>query len=175
MKYQYRYRTPAPFSDLWMQSDGEFLTGLRFAASGETDGDALECEGKKPPVLEEVCRWLDQYFSGEAPENFSKIKLENLTDFRRRVLQRLLAIPYGQVVTYGEIAQSIARERGIPKMSARAVGHAVGSNPICIIIPCHRVIGVNGRLTGYGGGIQTKIDLLELEGVDIVHPTSHQK
>ena len=111
--------------------------------------------------------WLDRYFRGEKPE-ISEIPLAPIGNtFGQRIWQILCEIPYGEVWTYGKIAQIIAQERGKTTMSAQAVGGAVGHNPISIIIPCHRVVGANGNLTGYAGGIQTKIALLTLEGVNI--------
>ena len=85
---------------------------------------------------------------------------------RAEVIERMLRIPFGETVTYGHIASEIAAKRGIPKMSAQAVGGAVGNNPICIIVPCHRVLGANGKLTGYGGGLENKKALLMLEGIE---------
>lgn len=96
-----------------------------------------------------------------------KYKLENLTPFRKQVIDILLKIPYGTTMTYKDIAEEIAKKNGRKKMSAQAVGGAVGWNPICIIIPCHRVVGTNGSLTGYGGGIRKKIMLLDFENVDM--------
>lgn len=111
--------------------------------------------------------WLDRYFRGENPE-ISELSLAPIgNDFRQRVWQILCEIPYGEVITYGDIAKIIAKENGNGRMSAQAVGGAVGHNPISIIIPCHRVVGSNGSLTGYAGGIETKIKLLKHEGVNL--------
>ena len=96
-----------------------------------------------------------------------KYKIENLTTFRKEVINIMNKIPYGETITYNDISKTIARNRGIQRMSAQAVGGAVGWNPICIIIPCHRVVGSNGSLTGYGGGIKNKVALLELEKNDM--------
>lgn len=104
-------------------------------------------------------------FSGKQPNFTPAYTMLHLTAFRQEVMERLKAIPYGQTTTYGAIAKQIAAKKGIPRMSAQAVGGAVGWNPIGIIVPCHRVIGANGALTGYGGGLQNKIALLKLEGV----------
>ncbi|MDO4377666.1 MAG: MGMT family protein, partial [Erysipelotrichia bacterium] len=94
-------------------------------------------------------------------------KINNLTEFRSEVDEIMLSIGYGQILTYGDIAQRIAEKRKIKKMSAQAVGNAVGANPLCIIIPCHRVVGTKGNLTGYGGGLKNKIALLKHEGLDV--------
>lgn len=119
------------------------------------------------PIFEDTFKWLDIYFAGKVPDFIPKYRVDNLTDFRKEVMEHMLMIPYGETTTYGEIADSIAKKKGISKMSSRAVGGAVGWNPICIIIPCHRVIGSNQSLTGYGGGIENKISLLKLEKHDM--------
>lgn len=105
-------------------------------------------------IFDEVTRWLDIYFSGKNPDFIPKYKIQNLTPFRKLVIDSMIKIPYGETITYNDIAKTIARKKGIKKMSAQAVGGTVGWNPICIIIPCHRVVGSNDNLTGYGGGIQ---------------------
>ena len=120
---------------------------------------------QETPVLTKAKRWLDIYFSGEEPKFIPPLHPAG-TAFRQAVWKILLQIPYGQTVTYGEIAQQFAAEQGISTMSAQAVGGAVGHNKISIIIPCHRVIGADGSLTGYAGGIDKKIALLRLEGTD---------
>lgn len=108
---------------------------------------------------------MDLYFSGREPDFTPQYKIEGLTPFRLEVINILNTIPYGKTMTYGEIAEKIAAARGIRRMSAQAVGQAVGWNPICIIVPCHRVLGAGGSLTGYGGGIDNKISLLKCEGI----------
>ena len=108
-------------------------------------------------------KWLDIYFAGGRPDFLPPYELRNVTPFRQQVMDLLLAIPYGQTVTYGELAKKLAEANGRERMSAQAAGQAVGWNPICIIIPCHRVMGANGSLTGYGGGIANKIALLAHE------------
>ena len=129
-------------------------------------------ENRLLPVFEDTILWLDQYFgkdpetgkftgSGLHPDFVPSMKIEGITPFRRKVIAAMLSIPYGQTMTYGEIAKMCGKE----KMSARAVGGAVGWNPICLIIPCHRVLGANGLITGYGGGIQNKIALLQHESI----------
>lgn len=116
-------------------------------------------------ILEKAISWLDSYFSGKNPVLTVPFELDG-TRFQKRVWKILLEIPYGKSITYGEIAHIIAKEKGIPKMSAQAVGQAVGSNKISILIPCHRVLGANGKITGYGGGIGRKKALLRLENID---------
>ena len=118
-------------------------------------------------VFQRTKAWLDRYFRGEKPE-ISELSLAPIgNDFRQNVWKILCEIPYGEVITYGDIAKQIAKKRGLLHMSAQAIGGAVGHNPISIIIPCHRVVGANGNLTGYAGGLNTKIKLLEHEKVDI--------
>ena len=119
------------------------------------------------PVFDAAKKWLDRYFEGKQPD-LKELPLAPIGgDFRQDVWSILCEIPYGQVITYGDIAKKIAAKRGKQRMSSQAVGGAVGHNPISIIIPCHRVVGANGSLTGYAGGIKTKLDLLEFEGVDV--------
>lgn len=120
----------------------------------------------KTPILVETMRWLDIYFSGEEPD-FTPPLHPFGSEFRQEVWKILLRIPYGKTVTYSAIAKEIAQEKGLKKMSAQAVGGAVGHNEIAIIIPCHRVVGTSGSLTGYAGGIDKKIKLLELERADM--------
>lgn len=157
-----RYKTPRGFDDLIMASDGEVLTGLWF--EGSRNAPEARCETREPPVLRETRRWLDVYFSGRQPDFTPPVRIDDLTPFRRDVVDALLAIPFGATATYGGIAAAIARRRGLARMSAQAVGQAVGWNPICIVVPCHRVVGAAGALVGYGGGLRNKIALLRLEG-----------
>lgn len=118
------------------------------------------------PIFTQTKEWLDLYFNGEIPRFAPQIAFpSNASAFALRVWEILQSIPYGKTTTYGAIAKQIAREFGIAKMSAQAVGGAVGRNPISIIIPCHRVIGANGNLTGYAGGLENKIALLKIEGI----------
>ncbi len=119
------------------------------------------------PIFDKTIKWLDIYFSGQEPDFTPEYKIENLTPFRKQVIDIMNKIPYGKTITYNDIAKKIAKSKGIEKMSAQAVGGAVGWNPICIIIPCHRVVGTNGSLVGYGGGINNKIKLLEIEKNDM--------
>ena len=113
-------------------------------------------------LFRQTRRWLDRYFSGDIPDFLPPLQLEG-SSFQKEVWQLLLRIPYGETRTYGELASELARRRGISRMSAQAVGGAVGRNPISIIVPCHRVIGADGSLTGYGGGLDRKAWLLDLE------------
>lgn len=124
-------------------------------------------ERKDSPVLSQTKQWLDHYFKGEKMEIGSLPLAPEGSEFRRAVWKILCEIPYGQVTTYGKIAKRIASDRKLEHMSAQAVGGAVGHNPVSIIIPCHRVIGADGSLTGYAGGVEKKVRLLELEGFEI--------
>lgn len=125
--------------------------------------DSAEISGAKA-VFDCTERWLDSYFSGHNPDFTPPICLKG-TSFQEDVWEILKRIPYGKVISYGEIARQIAEKRGLKRMSAQAVGGAVGRNPIAIIIPCHRVVGSNGSLTGYAGGLDKKTELLKIEGV----------
>lgn len=124
-------------------------------------------EEKENHILKNALRWLDIYFSGQKPDFLPKLHLIG-TDFQREVWDILLEIPYGQTVTYGEIARKIADKHGLKTMSAQAVGGAVGHNRVSVIVPCHRVIGSDGSLTGYAGGIERKIRLLNIEQPDLI-------
>lgn len=148
-------------------SDGEFLTGLWFEDSKDSLKHNADCEEKNLEIFDETTKWLDIYFSGKNPDFIPKYKIDNITPFRKQVIDIMNKIPYGKTITYNDIAKEIASIKGIKKMSAQAVGGAVGWNPICIIIPCHRVVGTNGSLTGYGGGIKNKVSLLEIEKVNM--------
>lgn len=167
MNYKYLYKTPEGFSDMIMNSDGENLTALCFKNARDILKLKSDAEEKLIPIFKDTVRWLDCYFGGGIPDFIPKYKIEKLTPFRTQVLNIMFGIPYGKTVTYNEIAKEIASAQKREKMSAQAVGGAVGFNPICIIIPCHRVVGAGGNLTGYGGGIQNKIKLLEHEGHNI--------
>lgn len=167
MIYKYTYKTPKQFSNMIMNSDGEFLTGLWFEDSRDTSKHELNHEEKELLIFKEVSRWLDIYFSGKNPDFTPKYKINNLTPFRKEVVDIMNTIEYGKLLTYNDISKIIAKNRNIEKMSSQAVGGAVGWNPICIIVPCHRVVGTNGSLTGYGGGINNKVELLKLEGIDM--------
>lgn len=156
----------SPLGGITLASDGERLVGLWFDGQ-KYFADALGGEHEERPELEifdTTRRWLDIYFSGKAPD-FIPPLLMRTTDFRRRVWEVMLTIPFGKTMTYGEIARIIAGERGLSNMSAQAVGGAVGHNSISLIIPCHRVVGTSGSLTGYAGGIDKKVRLLQMEGI----------
>lgn len=167
MIYKWTYKTPDGFDDMIMNSDGEYLTGLWFVSSRDVSKRTIDCEEKELPIFKETSRWLDIYFSGKNPDFIPKYKIENLTLFRKEVSDIMNSIPFGGTLTYNDISKIIAKNRGIKKMSSQAVGGAVGWNPICIIIPCHRVVGSNGSLTGYGGGMKNKISLLAHEKNDM--------
>ena len=167
MTYKYTYKTPDDFSNMIMNSDGKFLTGLWFEGSRDSSKHIIDCEEKDLEIFKETSKWLDIYFSGENPNFIPKYKIANLTPFRQEVIDIMNSIGYGQTLTYNDISKAIAKKRGIKRMSSQAVGGAVGWNPICIIIPCHRVVGTNGSLTGYGGGIKNKVEILKLEKNDM--------
>lgn len=155
----------SPVGKILLSSDGENLTGLWIENQKyfkSTLGD--EYEERKIPVIEKAILWLEKYFSGENPEIDFNIK-PNGSEFRQTVWKILFRIPYGETITYGEIAKRIEKETG-KRVSAQAVGGAVGHNPISIIIPCHRVVGADGGLTGYAGGIDKKEYLLNIERQD---------
>lgn len=142
---------------LWIEGQKYYLN--------EIDDEVQEKENEE--TLFKTKKWLDRYFNGENPK-ISELKLNpSGSEFRQNVWKLLCQIPYGKVTTYGEIAKKMAKIMNKEKMSAQAVGGAIGHNPIAIIIPCHRVVGTNGNLTGYAGGIDKKIKLLELEKVDM--------
>ena len=165
MQYVSHYRSP--IGDILLAADDIGLTGLWF------DGQKYfalsldrEHEEKEIPLFEKVKKWLTIYFSGKEPD-FSVPLHFTGTAFQNEVWEILCTIPYGQTIAYGEIAKQIAAKKGLPRMSAQAVGGAVGHNKISILVPCHRVVGTNGSLTGYAGGIEKKVELLKLENVDM--------
>ena len=158
------YRYPSPIGSMIMASNGISLTGLWFDGQKYFAQTLSEpYEENLLPVFEDTIKWLDIYFGGAVPDFTPELSVHS-TPFRKAVWDILLTIPYGQTMTYGEIAEILAHQTGKKKMSAQAVGGAVGHNPISIIIPCHRVVGADGKLTGYVGGIDRKRFLLELEG-----------
>ena len=165
MTYSHHY--DSPLGGILLTADDVGLTGLWF------DGQKYFARGlsnerieQETSVLAEANRWLDIYFTGKEPD-FTPPLHPIGSAFRQAVWRLLLEIPYGQTTTYGALARRLAAEEGLASMSAQAVGGAVGRNEISLIIPCHRVVGSNGSLTGYAGGIDKKIRLLELEGVDM--------
>lgn len=159
----------SPLGGMTMSSNGEALTGLWFDSSQQNNSFMQGAKREKAnnffTIFDEAEEWLNIYFTGRAPDFMPNISLDG-TEFQKAVWDILLSIPYGEIMTYGEIADQIAKERGIKRMSAQAVGGAVSHNPISLIVPCHRVVGRNGKLTGYAGGIDKKLRLLRLEGVD---------
>ena len=158
----------SPLGRLLLAGDEQGLTGLWFTEGSRYTGLGLKKEAcpRETDCFEQTKEWLELYFSGRDPGFLPPIHLTG-SDFRRRVGELLCEIPYGETVTYGWLARRLAEERGLERMSAQAVGGAIGHNPICILVPCHRVVGANGSLTGYGGGILRKRALLELEGNDM--------
>ena len=167
MVYTNQYESP--LGTITLACDDEAVIGLWFNGQ-KYFGSVLpnEIEVKRHPILEDAKRWLDIYFSGHQPDFLPPLRY-GLTSFRKKVCDIMLTIPYGQTMTYGEIAAKLAADLGIDKMSAQAVGGAVGHNPISLMIPCHRVVGTSGSLTGYGGGIERKVKLLELERADMAN------
>ncbi|MFV0437726.1 MAG: methylated-DNA--[protein]-cysteine S-methyltransferase [Desulfopila sp.] len=159
----------SPLGPITLASDGRHIIGLwlegqkYFAATVK----GMVEQKSEVPVLAFTGRWLDAYFAGEKPAIGELPLAPSGSDFRKAVWDILCKIPYGQLTTYGEIAKEMASLLNRKSMSSQAVGGAVGHNPISIIIPCHRVVGASGSLTGYAGGIARKIKLLQLEGVDI--------
>lgn len=157
----------SPLGGILLAADEIGLTGLWFDGQKYFARDLpAERIEEDTPILSEAKRWLDVYFTGRQPD-FTPPLHPIGSAFRRGVWDILLQIPYGQTTTYGEIARQLAAKQGLPRMSAQAVGGAVGHNEISIIIPCHRVVGTNGSLTGYAGGIDKKVKLLEWEHADM--------
>lgn len=157
----------SPLGGILLAADEIGLTGLWFDGQKYFARDLpAEHVEQNTPVLSEAKRWLDIYFTGREPD-FTPPLHPIDSVFRQSVWEILLQIPYGQTTTYGEIARQLAAKLGLPRMSAQAVGGAVGHNEVSIIIPCHRVVGTSGSLTGYAGGIDKKVKLLELEHTDM--------
>ena len=153
----YTFSVPSPLGGITLASDGDALTGLWFDGQKYFGHGLGEAHTEKAlPVFDQAARWLDIYFSGGVPDFTPPLRLRG-SAFALRVYDALLTIPYGQVATYGQIAAKVGC------VSARAVGGAVGHNPVSLIVPCHRVIGANGQLTGYAGGVERKAWLLQME------------
>ncbi len=163
MQYINHYRSP--LGSITMASNGNAITGLWFDGQKYFPTDLQQATAQNLKVFTETKRWLDIYFSGTMPDFTPPLYLEG-TPFRMEVWKILQKIPYGSTITYGDIAKILAAQKGSARISAQAVGGAVGHNPISIIIPCHRVISANGSLTGYAGGIDKKIKLLQYEGIN---------
>ncbi len=153
----------SPIGEIIMEGDGEFLTSLQFKTLNNKS-DEFQVNKKSLQIFVETEKWLDIYFSGLKPNFTPKYKVQNASTFRQQVLELVSQIPFGSTVTYKQIAEKIKLVRGVERMSAQAIGGAVGWNPICLIIPCHRVVG-SKSLVGYGGGLDKKIELLKLEKV----------
>lgn len=171
----YYKKISSPLGMITLRSDGEALTGLWFADDKHYgDKDIAGAVREDIPLFAQVEKWLAEYFAGSEPKTQMPVKFLG-TAFQQLVWQLLQKIPYGQLITYAELAQRIAEQQGLQRMSAQAVGGAVGHNPMCIIVPCHRVIGRSGSLTGYAGGIWRKVQLLELEHVDMSRLTVSTK
>lgn len=167
MAYTTRYQSM--FGPIMLASDGDSLIGLWIEGQkyfGDTVAEEL-VEKDKVPIFAATRKWLDAYFKGKQPPIADLALAPRGGEFRKAVWDMLCEIPYGAHATYGELAGKMAARMKKESMSSQAVGGAVGHNPISIIIPCHRVVGANGSLTGYAGGIDKKIKLLELEGVDV--------
>ena len=160
---QYICKYQSPLGGITVSADGNSLTGLWFDGQKYFAATLPAAhEEKQLPVFDQTQRWLDCYFSGKNPGFTPPLGPEG-SPFRQAVWEILLQIPYGETITYKDIAEEIARQQGKQTMSAQAIGGAVGHNPISIIIPCHRVVGSDGSLTGYAGGIPKKVGLLTLE------------
>ena len=157
----------SPLGTITLACDETAITGLwfngqRYFASTLSGEHRIE----ETPLLRQAKQWLEVYFSGQEPDFLPPLRYDS-TPFRKQVCDIMRTIPYGKTMTYGEIAAKLAKQRGLARMSAQAVGGAVGHNPISLMIPCHRVVGAGGSLTGYGGGIWRKAKLLELEHTDM--------
>lgn len=167
MTYVNQYTSP--LGEILLASDGEAITGLWFlGAKYFARGLDSAARERDLPVFQSAKAWLDAYFAGREPGALPPLRPAG-TDFQRQVWDLLLQIPYGATTTYGALARRLAEGRG--RVSAQAVGGAVGHNPISLLIPCHRVVGAGGSLTGYAGGVDKKLALLRLEGADCSHLT----
>lgn len=161
MEYTHHYNSP--LGRIMLAADGQALTGLWFEGQ-KYFADKLDRnhEEKNLPVFAKAEQWLAIYFSGKEPDFMPPLFMKG-TSFQKEVWEALLAVPFGQTTTYAEIAKGIAKRRGLASMSAQAVGNAVAHNPMSLIIPCHRVLGSDGSLTGYAGGLEKKKWLLAME------------
>ncbi len=160
---------PSPVGTITLACNDDYLVGAWNEGQKYHGGTVPEAMVEKDnlPIFHAAKKWLDRYFAKEKPA-ISELPLRPIgSEFRQSVWDILCEIPYGEVITYGDIAKKMAVKTKKENMSSQAVGGAIGHNPISIIIPCHRVVGSNGSLTGYAGGIETKVKLLELEGIDM--------
>lgn len=162
----YLQKYSCPMGQLLLAADDSALVQLRFDAEKQLGSLPKDISFVETPVLQAAKRWLNIYFSGQEPDFMPPLRPTG-TDFQQKVWQLLRQIPYGETTTYGEIARTLAAQQGQGRMSAQAVGGAVGRNPIAILIPCHRVIGASGKLTGYAGGLDKKRYLLSNEHIDL--------
>ena len=161
-----RYGSPLGRITLWGDADalcGLWFDGQKYFGEGLTGAEAPDMDS---PALDSAERWLDVYFGGVAPDFTPPVRLSG-TPFRLAVWRRLCEVPFGSTITYGELAEGASSEPNARRALARAVGGAVGHNPISIIIPCHRVLGAGGEITGYAGGLERKLWLLRLEGAKL--------
>ncbi len=160
---QYTNKYESPLGTILLAADESGLSGLWFEGQKYFARNLQkENEGKELPVFEQAGKWLNIYFKGKEPDFQLPLHFTG-TEFQNEVWEILYGIPYGRTTTYGDIARQLAAKKGLQRMSAQAVGSAVAHNPISIIVPCHRVVGAGGSLTGYAGGIDKKIALLKLE------------
>lgn len=161
MQYTSNYKSP--LGGITLAADEIGLTGVWFDGQKYfAHGLTGEHKKREIPALEQAKNWLDIYFAGKEPDFELPLHFTG-TPFQNEVWEILCQIPYGHTTTYGEIARQVARDKGMERMSAQAIGGAVGRNEISVIVPCHRVVGSNGSLTGYAGGLDKKIALLKLE------------
>lgn len=177
MFYSAEYSSPVGTLTLACDGEGQALVGLWLEGQKYFMASLPELPLPKGdmPIFSQTKKWLDRYFAGERPDG-SELELAPLGgEFRQRVWGVLRTIPYGTVISYGEIGKRLAAERGAEGTSARAVGGAVGHNPISIIIPCHRVVGADGGLTGYAGGLEKKLWLLRHEGVELPYASPKER
>ncbi len=163
----YSIYSDSPVGQLLMTSDGQNLTGLQMNKQRYDHIAENWLQNDDLPIFLQTKQWLDDYWQGKKPSIAELALKPQGSEFQQKVWRILQTIPYGEYITYGYIAKQVAQECSKAKMSAQAVGGAVGRNPICIIIPCHRVIGANGNLTGYDGGVDKKVILLRHEGFDM--------
>ena len=173
----YKTYYSSPIGELTLAGDDKNIVGLWMQGQKYYGGTVSEemIKNDELPIFIKTKNWLDRYFAGEKPSISELSLLPRGGEFRKMIWDILCEIPYGELTTYGEISKKVAKKMNRKSMSSQAVGGAVGHNPISIIIPCHRVVGSNGSLTGFAGGIEKKIKLLELEDVDMLNLSKPQK